>query len=63
MVEEVVHDQFSAFNVAVVVNEMMPMAATANNIILIWVSDGGRVDSGFGRCVVTFHGSQSDDEM
>ena len=49
VVEEVVHDQFSAENVAVVVDEMMPMAATANNIILIWLSDGGKVHLGFGR--------------
>ena len=63
VVEEVVHDQFSVRNVALVVDEMMPMAATANNIILIRVSDGGGVHLGFRRCVVTFHGSQSDDEM
>ena len=30
-------------------NKEKPMAAAANNIILIWVSDGGRVHLGFGR--------------
>ena len=54
-VEEVVLDQLSALHVARVVDEMRSLAATANNIILIWLLNSGNVGLGFGWGDVIIH--------
>ena len=57
-VEEVVLDQLSALHVARVVDEMRSLAATANNIILIWLLNSGNVGLGFGWGNVMIHGGR-----
>ena len=58
VVEEVVLDQLSALHVARVVDEMRSLAATANNIILIWFLNSGNVGMGFGWGNVMIHGGR-----
>ena len=57
-VEEVVLNQLSVLHVARVVDEMRSLAATANNIILIWLLNSGNVGLGFGWGAVMIHGGR-----
>ena len=52
----VVLDQLSVLHVARVVDEMRPLAATANNIIWIWLLNSGNVGLGFGWGNAMIHG-------
>ena len=58
VVEEVVLDQLSVLHVARVVDEMRSLAATANNIILIWLLNSGNVGLGFGWGDMMMHGGR-----
>ena len=56
MVEEVVLDQFSMLEIAMMVDEMRSLATTAKNIVFIQMCDCGRVHLGSGCCVVMICG-------